>query len=1034
MKVKFKLLLSFLLLGMFQLNAQNIIVSGTVKTEDGKSLSGVSILLKGTKIGTTTSQDGKFELKSLNNNAVLVVSFTGMNSKEYKIGSKRIFDIVLEPEVKGLNEVVVVGYGELRKRDITGSVSQYKNENSTENPNLSTAQMLQGKLAGVNIGANTGAPGAASLISIRGASSISGSNQPLIVIDGLAIDNVYVNPSNTDAQTNFTAGSIPPTDILSTINPNDIASIEVLKDASASAIYGSRASNGVILITTKKGLAGEPKISYTARIDLNTVRRKIDVLNTSEFIEFGNEARRNAGVDSLYKSADIERLSKLNLNWQDLMFQTGITQEHQLSVSGGDVRSKFSIVGGYTDTKGTLKNAYYKRGNLRLNFSRDIGKRLNLSLNSYAASVQNSRLPQGSRTTISDGSIISSMLMFRPFDQPFDSLGDPNLLIQANPLTVVTLQTDLLNTTQLISSLGLNYKLAKNLTATYDASVNYNITRRDLYYPRGTNAGNQTNGRSFLQENKSRNFLTGLKFNYINTWNKKHSLNAVMSFDAQLVNTRGFSILGSNYPNDILQGNRLGLAGLVSAPFSSLENSTLLSVVNRFVYSYDKRFIFTVTNRADGSSRLASGNKWKYFPSGGFSWNISNEKFFKSKLLSELKFRTSYGIVGNQSVGIGASQQTMSTFTGFWGNGIQTGIGYTNVANPDLTWEVTSQSNFGLDFSIKNGLIKGSIDVYNKNTTNLLLNYPLPQSTGFGTYQSNAGEISNKGLELQLSTRIIKRNNFSWLLDFNYSYNRNKVISIGELSTITGPNFFPVFQLNRPINIIRPGSPIGSFFGFKTNGVYQNAAEVAQGAEPTAKPGDIRFVDISGPNGKPDGIINDFDQTIIGNPNPDFIFGFNNTFKYKKFTVAMLIQGVIGQEIANVNRLLMDALFVPTTGNQLNVRREAWENRWRGEGTSNYYPAANTNAPFKGRVSDFIVEDGSFVRLRTLTLSYDFAFKKHVKQVKLFLTGTNLLTITNYKGYDPEVNVTGNQPISQGIDSGTIPVMRTYSFGVNVNF
>jgi TonB-linked SusC/RagA family outer membrane protein len=1040
-KISMKVFLVLIFLGITSvLNAQQVTtINGTVKDGNDVPLPGVSVAIQATQTGTVSDIDGRYRIKVKNGNTIITYSYLGFLSQQVKVGAQTTINVVLKEDTRFLDEIIVVGYGELAKSDITGAVSTFKNVNSVETNSLSTAQMLQGQVAGLQITQNTGVPGGASTISIRGQGSITGSGQPLFVIDGVPFENNYINPSsNGDFNTNFYANTVPPTDVLSTINPNDIASIQVLKDASSTAIYGSRGANGVILITTKQGVAGRPSINYTFRTDMTQIRKQYDVLDAKDYMNYVNEGRLNYGLSPTYTTDSIAR--QKSTNWQDLIFQTGVSQDHQLSLSGGDKISKFLVTGGFTDAKGVIINSDYSRGSGRVNYNRNLTERLTLNLNIFGSFVKTSRLAQGYNQGLRNG-ILNGAIFTTPLERAFalDEFGDEsdqiNQELLGNPLTFARDVKDIIRSSNVSARGGLTYKLIDGLTLKYDGAYTFARTRRDVYYPRSTDAGRARQGVSLLTDGNNRNFLSSASINYNKVLYKKHSINAVGGVDWQKWDSEDFSISGIGYPNDVLQGRRLGLASSYVTPSTSSNIAALASVIARFVYSYDKKYIITLTNRADGSSRLATGNKWKYFPALGGRWNVSNEKFFnKEGLFSDLSLRASYGVSGNQSIGIGSSQERMGTSQTVLGGALVTGITYTNIANPNLNWETTTAINGGFDLSIKNDKFRISGEVYQKRTTDLLFNLPIPTSTGFGIMPINAGEIENYGLELEANADVLTKTKLKWKTNANWSANRNKVINLGPSSQIFGQIYFPVvpFNFSQPISLTTPGQPIGVFYGYRIKGIYQNQQEVNDGPEKaTAQPGDFKFLDISGPNGVPDGVINDFDKTIIGNPYPDFTFGWNNNFTYKKFSLSFLFQGVIGQDVANLNRILSDALQYTAL---INVGRAAYEGRWTGEGTSNYYPKINNNNMYKSRASDFLIEDASFVRLRTLTLGYSFSVKNVLKSVKVFVTGNNLLTFTNYTGLDPEVNILGNNAINQGIDQGGIPNVRAFSFGLTTSF
>ena len=1026
------LLLSLFALLSFSVTAQTI--SGVVTAIDNNEpLMGVSVLVKGTAKGTSTNKKGEFTIVVPNNKAVLSFSNAGYLSQEQAVGSRTFLNISLVKDSKALDEVVVIGYGEIKKSDLTGSVSKLKAEGNEDKPLTSIDQLIQGRTSGVQITQNSGAPGSGMTFLIRGASSVTGSNQPLIIVDGYPIetDQRSLTP-NTG--TSMWESSTPPTNPLAAINPNDIESIEILKDASSTAIYGSRGANGVVLVTTKRGKTNRDQFSYSVRTDMSRLPKKIDVLNAEKFIEYANEGALNVGRDSVYKSTVIPGLLANDYFWQDLIVQESISQDHQLSFTGGDEKTKYSISGSYYKQDGIIKNSSFDRGSVRMNLDRQVLPKLKVS-GSFSGIVSQTKSTQQSNSNgDQSGSAITGALRFRPIASPFAAGTDdePEVSIEGNPLTLVSLGRNVSRSNVVLANLKGDYSIVKGLNFLVSAGVNNTYAKRDNFQPFGTFAGRQ-NGYAYTGESSNFNFLIENTLNYNKTIAKKHRINAVGGYTWQQWNNRTFGIQATQFVSEALQANNFQLASTASIPVTTNQNWALQSVLGRFNYTFDSRYLFTLTGRTDGASRLSVGNKWAFFPSIAGGWNVHKEPFMKNQnIFNELKIRASFGISGNQSIGVGSSVDRVGTNRTVVNSTILTALAPVALGNPNLGWETTRQTNVGLDMVVLKNRIKFGFEAYTRKTQDLLINLTLPGSTGFTSYAANFGKVENKGIEFDIDASILT-GDFKWNATGNISFNRNQITQLGNGIQLFGASYLGVgsIGLGQPANTAIAGQPIGAFFGYRVSGVYQNADDVLKGPkDPTnPTPGDIKYVDHNG-----DGQISLADRTIIGNPYPDFTFGVTNDFRWKELTLSVFFMGNIGQDVMNLNRHILDALTF-TTGT--NMRTEAWEGRWRGEGTSNYYPQArNIGNAFRGRLSNFYLEDGSFVRLKNLSLSYNLRSNtiKWLRSAKVFVSGTNLITWTKYKGYDPDVSANATCSLTPGIDFGTVPQYRTYSAGMNITF
>jgi TonB-linked SusC/RagA family outer membrane protein len=1009
-------------------------IRGRVLTLESKeALPGVSISIKGTTRGTTSNSNGEFTLDIPSDKAVLVFSFVGYLKQEVVVGNRSNINISLVQDAKSLEEVVVIGYGDLKKSDLTGSVSTLKAAGNEDKPITSVDQFIQGRVSGVQITQNSGAPGSGMTFLIRGASSITGSNQPLIILDGYPIESDQ-RSLTPNTGTSMWESSTPPTNPLASINPNDIESIEILKDASSTAIYGSRGANGVVLITTKRGKNNRDQFSYSFRTDVSSLPKKIDVLNAQDFINFANEGALNSKRDSVYKSAVIPGLLANDYFWQNLILQKAVSQDHQLSFSGGDEKTKYSVSGNYYTQNGIVKNSSFNRGSIRLNLDRQVLPRLKV-YSSFNGSVNQTKSTQQSNSNGDpSGSAIFGAVRFRPIFSPFAAGDDeePALTVEGNPLTLVTLGENIATSNVVLANLKGDYKITDGLNFIVNTGVNNTNSKRDNFQPFGTFAG-RANGYAFTGESSNFNFLIENTLAYNKTIAKKHRINAVGGYTWQQWRNRSFGIQATQFVSEALGAANFQLASSASIPVTTMQEWALQSVLGRFNYSYDNRYLITLTGRSDGASRLSEGNKWAFFPSIAGGWNVHNERFMKDQnLINELKIRASYGISGNQSIGVGSSSDRVGTVRTVLNGAIVSALAPSGLGNSNLGWEITKQTNFGVDVTILDNRLKLGFEAYSRKTSDLLINLSLPGSTGFTSYAANFGDVENKGLEFDVDALILK-GDFNWNFNGNLSINRNNITSLPNGIQLFGQTYLAVgsIGLGQPANIAIQGSPIGAFYGYRVNGVYQNAAEVTNGpVDPTLPtPGDIRYEDTNG-----DGKISADDRSIIGNPYPKFTFGFTNDFRWKDFTLSVFFMGSQGQDVMNLNRHILDALTF-TTGT--NMRTEAYLGRWTGEGTSNYYPQArNVGNAFRGRLSNFYLEDGSFVRLKNISLAYNLPSKKvgWIKNAKVYVSATNLFTWTNYKGYDPEVSTTATSSLSPGIDFGTVPQYRTFSTGVNFTF
>jgi len=1010
------------------------LVTGQVTDDNGKPLEGASILLIASVKGTQTDKDGRFSISVPAKGGILFFSFITFESTQINVSRAIELNIRLKPkEDLKPEEVIVIGYGTVKKSDLTGSVSKIKTEGSEERPITSVEQLIQGRVSGVEIQSANGGPGAGLSFLIRGGNSTS-NNQPLYVIDGYPVD---PGSGNLSTGGNGQAIVTPPVNPLASLNPNEIESIEILKDASSTAIYGSRGANGVVLITTKRGKKGKDVLEVNYRTDVSRQIKTIPVLDSKDFVKYVTEAAANPykSITNPLTAGQIATDTQVTHNWQNEALRQGITNACQVGLSGADEKTKYAIIGSYSDIEGIIKNSNFKKGSIRLNLDRDVSSNFKLSMNVNGSKSTQSGGVNGISTGEASASVITSTLLAPPFFIPLDSTGG---IIQTggttNPLTVLDLVQDVFSNAIFFSNIRGTYKIDDHFSAIANVGCNYAQSTRQTYYPLGTYVGSLDNGYAYEDQQNHFNYLGEFTLNYNRRFGV-HSINAVAGTTYQQWITDETATSAQGFPANY----NLGFYGFQEGQISTIPTTPhtvyeLSSFLGRVNYSFKDKYLFTLTGRDDGASRLAAGHQWSFFPSAAFRWSINKESFIqKINWISTLNIRASYGLSGNQTVAIGQTSPEIIIQRTVIGGTIVNGEVLNNIANPSLGWENTRQINLGTEFGVLKDRISLEINLYKKNTSNLLIPLPIPTSSGFSTLTTNTGEVENKGLEIELNARILEKK-LRWNVSGNISFNRNKMISMGALGSngkIFGSSYLNSGNLlSQPIHVTELGQPIGSFYGYKVKGVYQTTSEVAAGPEAnTAHPGDLKFVDVNG-----DGQLTADDRTIIGNPNPKYIFGINNSFEYKNFRLSFSIQAHIGNQIADLNRYRLDALTV-VPSNLTNISQAAYNGRWTGPGTSNYYPSARAYGTyFDARFSDFLIEDGSYIRLKSMVLDYNIPLGrvKVIKGARVFISATNLFTITKYTGYDPEVNTNFNNPLTQGVDNGTYPQVRTFSVGASM--
>ncbi len=982
-------------------------IKGKVTDENGEPLIGASVVIKGTTIGVITDINGEYTLINVPaGEQVVIVSFIGYSSQEVAVTSGGSYNITLKEDVVGLDEVVVVGYGTVKKSDLTGALSQVKGEDLAAYPALGMTQAMQGRAAGVQIQKNNGEPGASFNIRIRGSSSINSSSSPLYVVDG------------------FPGATPPPSE--------DIASIEILKDASATAIYGSRGANGVIMITTRRGSEGKARIELNSSVSTEREIKRLDLLNKDQFTDYVTEVDPNALNGTIIGPGT---------DWQEEIFRPGTIQNHQLSITGGDKGLKYYVSGTLYDHDGVIINSNYKRYSLTSNLDIMAGEKLNLGVNLFARRTEKDGvLTQENSGGTSNTGVIAATFQGEPTLPVYNDdgsytiswLGDPN----DNPVAVAKERGNNRVEDRFQANLFGEYEIITDLKLRVTLGANINNYRDGSYIPTTLNAGAQTGGSASISSGK----YTGLiNENYL-TYSKQlgsHNISAMAGYSYESTRSEYWYASSQTFLTDASLWYNLDGGSTYNRPSSSLTETELSSFYGRINYKLFDRYMITLNARYDGSSRFAKNEKWAFFPSGAIAWNVMEESFMKDvEKVSQLKLRVSYGITGNQAISPYQSLARLGTVHSVQNSSIVNAVRPTTVANDNLTWESTAQTDIGFDLGLFDQRVSLIGDYYYKKTTDLLFSMPLPEYSGYSSMLKNIGSLENKGFELTLST-INMNGKFRWVTDFNISRNRNKILELpdgNDILYLTLPGHMVGINAT---NILREGEPVGVFYGYTYDGVYQEGETILPGNFDQYAGGE-KYKDIDGIvdeegnlTGEADGKISGDDRSIIGNPHPDFIWGINNTFEYKGFDLNIFIQGSQGNDIYSYTLQELE-----TMRGTSNSTTEALK-RWTPSNTDTDVPVANAARGYHS--SSRWIFDGSYVRLKNIAVGYNLPNKIvqsiGLENVRFYLSGQNLLTITNYRGYDPEVNYSGSGSNTRlGFDYGSYPNAKSYTLGIKVTF
>lgn len=1052
-------------------------VTGIVQNERHQGVPGVSVVVKNETTGATastqTNGSGAFRFTNLGVGGPYSVQFTSIGYEPALVASLTLSEgqpqqvnITLKESTSSLNQVVVVGYGVQRRKEITGAVASVRAADLKDQPVTSFAQAIAGKVPGVQVLQNTGAPGGSISVRIRGLNSISAGIDPLYVVDGIPLSNDLKNLQGSTDVVNITgqASFQKSPDPLSTLNSDDIASIDILKDASSASIYGSRASNGVVLITTKKGkTSGPPSFGYNMYAGFQQASKKIKLMDAYEWSKFSFDAKNNAYLDfkpsgkitddnatrgnSNYQIAP-EILPYLagnqgltNTDWQDALFRTAPIQNHTLYVSGGSDKFQYYVSGNYLDQKGIILGSGYKRYGLRANLTAELTQKLRIGV-SVNPTFDHYDLINSEGPWTFDG-ILSNALKASPVFpvyNPDGSLATNRQNVWAygysggeNPVALATQIKDKMDHVRNLGSAWAEYEIIKGLKFKTFFGSDINHFSRNYFRPstlgsyKPVQQAAPTIPKGSAQTALSTNWLWENTLNYQFSIHEKHRFDVLAGYTSQKNVTKANETDGTGFPNDAVQTIN---AATITSGTSTESQWSLLSYLGRVNYNYDDKYFISASIRSDGSSRFGANNKWGYFPAVSGGWLISNESFFKVKAISELKARVSYGTSGNFQIANYASYDLLSSNGYVLGNGNGTsvnGVGLSQPANPDLTWEKTVQLNAGVDIGLFSNRIYLSADYYRATTSNLLLNVPVALSSGFGTALKNIGKVRNTGVEFGLNTRNLT-GAFVWNTSFNISANKNEVLQLGANNApiISDGGNGTISQLY----ITKVGLPIGSYYGYVNGGSFKDQAAIdAYPHYATTKPGDRKFIDVDD-NKK----IDANDRTDIGSYFPKFIWGLSNEFRYKGFDLTVALQASNGNKIMNLQRRFL--YNGEGNANQMIEETGYWKSP-SDPGDGNTIRPNRVTTGNSAQPSSFFVEDGSYVRLRNLTIGYTFdqrLLKNKIQGLRIYVSGQNIYTWTNYTGYNPEVNARPDSPLSQGEDYGTYPLPRTFTAGINLSF
>ena len=1059
-------------------------ITGVVKDSTGEPIIGASVTIKGAQgVGAVTDIDGNFSLTVPSGKKQLLVSYIGFTPQTVDVNGKNTFTIVLKEDNQTLNEVVVVGYGTMKKSDLAGATGSMDEKKMKGSIITNLDQSLGGRVAGVTSMATSGAPGSSTSIRVRGQATINAGAEPLYVVDGVIWNNSNSSGSSVGLGDALGNGSVSTVSPLSSLNPSDIVSMEVLKDASATAIYGAQGANGVVLITTKRGKAGEAKFTYDGMVAWQRQGKRIDMLNLREFAEYYNDMASQGMVYKDDRFSDPSVLGK-GTNWQDAIFRTALQHQHQVSAQGGSEKIKYYVSGNYMDQDGTIIGSEFKRYGARVNLDSQLKSWLKLGLSATYSNTDQRLL----KADQEDG-VITYALTTRPDTPIYDINGGYTSISQQgvsnpNPVALALMDDILYKQNLLTGNVFAEVTPIKNLVWHTEIGYSFNWDRGEVFNPT-VDLGTWTRSKNYCSIQKSTGSFVQFK-NYLTYSGSfgKHSFTAMLGQECWKSKWDNARTEAQDLPTNTVHNPSLGDPSTFKIS-NGFGTAAMASFFTRETYNYDDRYLLTYTFRRDGSSNFGPDNRWGSFHSVAGAWRFSNEEFVRNvagKWLSNGKLRIGWGQTGNSNIGSGKWSSDMTSI----GTGLGTSYRPLRIANLNVHWEKQEQTNIGLDLGLFHDKLGITVDVYKKVSNDMLMPMQLPSYMGTSGNTSSAlaapfgnfGSIENKGLELTINAHPINTKNFSWDSEFEISWNKNKLT---KLSGTSSAAILGVGQWNDVVSKSDVGQPLFQFFGYVTDGVYTSYEDIENSPKPvsyggsngynkynTVWVGDVKYKDISGPDGKPDGKIDENDRTYIGNPMPKYTFGWTNTFRYKDFDLSIFINGSVGNKVYNYIRMKLDAMKSVWQNQSSTVLGRShitaidpnkdYSNGYKGHNANmvyNWYddidnvqvtnptsiPAAHLNDPNENtRVSDRYIENGSYLRVKNITLGYTFPkqWVKHIRLENLRLSCNiqNLWTITGYKGYDPEIGASTSDMNGYvyGLDNGRYPSPTVYSFGLNVTF
>ncbi|MED5364646.1 MAG: TonB-dependent receptor [Bacteroidota bacterium] len=1044
-------------------------VVGVVNDDSGSPLPGATIQIKGSEsLGAISDFDGKFSILLKNDENTIIVSYVGFLTEQVEIGDNLSVVINLEPDVTELEEAIVVGYGTVLKSDLTGAVSSVEVDENLSKQLTSIDQLLQGRASGVQITQNAANPNSGVSVRIRGTNSLRGNNEPLYVIDGIIVSSAAEDVMSVDPAGGQGNTGQDPQSGLNGINPRDIERIEILKDASATAIYGSRGANGVVLITTKSGQEGDKgKINVFSNTSISSITKKYDMLDGFGYADYQNAIRAISGDNPRYavvgdeiysyRVTDGDVTDELNTiplsiyNWQNTVYQTSVSNSAGVSFSDGNEKGNYYLSAGFNDQNGLVKSARLNSFDLRLNMNYNINEKARVEAR-LSAYVSNSDFSEGGDKIGGDQSFVQQAATYRPIiNNNSEQIFDDEEIGVSNPLTFVEDFSDKSVESRIFASLAFKYNFdIPGLQYELRLGGNLRDKSRDRFYGTSTWVGSNTNAELQMMDINALTYQVNNILRFNRNFNRNHRLNATLgvTYDVRDVESSSYAVVDFITPQ--LGDAQPFLGQTVRSPlYVQAADQQIFSFLGRFNYTHKNKYTLTSSFRYDGVSKFSEGNRYGFFPSFAASWNASRETFIQDlDVFSSLKLRAGWGQIGNHGISpygtlanYGASDNLYGTPSG----GTTVPLILNNIPNPELTWETTEQLNFGIDFGILGGKISGTIDAYDKLTKDLLQRAPIPTSSGYGTLILNRGSMSNKGLEFSLNVEAINAGDFNLSVGGNIAFNKTKIENLGLtpsdvlLPFNNGGNGYSVQsrglyygnEVSRgnavkfPMNIFIEGEESALFYGWKTDGIFQEGDEFYTINGNMAQAGDIKVLDING-----DGVVDLNDRTIIGNPNPDYTYGFNVDMNFKRFSLSMLFNGVGGNDIVNANMYR----FGWAEGTYRNILADAWNDRWTPENTNAAYPRLMYDSRLYPALMDNTIEDGSYLRLKNVSLGYDLDVDSinFIDSARVSFTGINLFTWTNYSGYDPEITSFLWDGLIQGTDWNNKPNSKTFLIGLNV--